>query len=195
MLSIVPSCQKVCSRKFFAKIVAIAMDHLFGWKGAKISLERKAELFQHVFSPSSVKIVVHWFQMILSKRLTYYQHPSFLSSVFNLRKTKATNRTPSSAGCGHNSSCSYYDLSKVSCPVAVIAGASDGVIDAARVRDSIPNCALFHLEPEYEHLDLIWADDAHEKIFPLILEQLKKHNFPVPRIDSVWNDSFCGDRS
>jgi hypothetical protein len=67
-----------------------------------------------------------------------------------------------------------YDLSIVSAPVAVFCGELDRLIEPFAVKEQVKNCLFTHVEPSYEHLDLIWADDVASKIFPLILKTLEK---------------------
>jgi lysosomal acid lipase/cholesteryl ester hydrolase len=172
MLPVVPSCQRICSKRVFANMVATSMSHLFGWAGTRISRDRKRDLFQHVYSPSSVKIVVHWFQMIVEGRLCYYK-PFTWSSVFGRLFRRADDK--SIDGVNERPA---YDLSKISCPVAAIAGASDHVINPFPIESAVQKCVKMHIEPDYEHLDLIWADDAHEKIFPAVIDALKTYNLP-----------------
>ena len=40
---------------------------------ASVAQERKLALYQHIFSYSSVKTIVHWFQLIRLRRLVMYQ--------------------------------------------------------------------------------------------------------------------------
>jgi hypothetical protein len=69
-----------------------------------------------------------------------------------------------------------YDLSIVSCPVAVIAGGSDYLVQPDVVRSSVKKCVLTHIEPNYEHLDVIWADTAPSLIFPIVLNMLETYS-------------------
>jgi lysosomal acid lipase/cholesteryl ester hydrolase len=119
------------------------MHYLFGWSCKNISPERRAHLFQYIYSPSSIVLVRHWFQIIRSGRL----------EGFDGRR---------------------YDLSGIKCPVAIIAGEEDKLIVPETLRDTVSQCVLFHIEPGYEHLDLLWADNSSLKIFPLVLEVIAK---------------------
>ena len=69
-----------------------------------------------------------------------------------------------------------YDLSIISCPVAIIAGAEDTLVNAEALTKQIKKCVYVHTEPLYEHLDLIWADTAATNIFPKIVDLIKKYS-------------------
>ncbi len=45
---------------------------LFGWDMANIEPADKPLLYSHIYSYSSVKSVVHWFQLMRSKRFQVY---------------------------------------------------------------------------------------------------------------------------
>jgi hypothetical protein len=68
--------------------------------------------------------------------------------------------------------CSF---SNITGPVASLCGSKDGIVDPTAVQEMVPNCVLSHIEPEYEHLDMIWADDVKKKIFTLVLGLLKQY--------------------
>ena len=64
-----------------------------------------------------------------------------------------------------------YHVSEITCPIAVFAGSEDHLIDPLYIQNNNASCCILtHIEKGYEHLDMIWADSAHEKIFPRIIE-------------------------
>ncbi|EWM22168.1 triglyceride lipase-cholesterol esterase [Nannochloropsis gaditana] len=65
-----------------------------------------------------------------------------------------------------------YDLKRLRVPVAVFYGGKDTVIDISALRDVLPACIRWHMEPEYEHLDMIWADTAKDNVFPELVKLL-----------------------
>lgn len=68
----------------------------------------------------------------------------------------------------------FYDISCIECPVAILYGKEDRLIDASQVPQLLKTCVFIHEEPLYEHLDMIWADTARHNIFPLVKKQLEK---------------------
>lgn len=125
----------------------------------QISAERRVKVMQHIYSITSVKILKHWCQVVAAKGLCMYRAmPTVWSSLAPRRDLK-------------------YDLSILSCPVALISGGSDSLIDAHAAREAVEEvCVHAHIEPDYEHMDLLWADNMPEKIFPVLSSLLEKYN-------------------
>lgn len=145
--------QKLLTTQAFQSIVQKSMKIIFGWSSSNISHSRRVEMFRHIFSDSSVKSVAQWFQIIKRKALSTY------------------------AADGSDDS-KVYEISNIKTNVAVFAGGSDALIDPYIVEEELKknnNHISTHIEPSYEHLDLIWADDAHVKIFPKVMKLLEKH--------------------
>ena len=133
---------RVLSAGGFAALSNGAMRFLFHWNLAQISLPRQARLFQHIYSPTSTRTIAHWFQIINQKRLCTFDGMA------------------------------VYDLTLIRCPVAVFAGGSDRLIDPAALCSVAKNVVHYHCEPDYEHLDLLWADSAPERIFKPLMDLL-----------------------
>lgn len=153
--------QAVLSKQAFSAACIIMMYFFFGWKSKNLAVEARPQLFEHGFSFSSVKIVVHWFQII--------NNPSRRLARFQPRGSH--NGKPSASE-------KYYDLSAITCPVASIGGGADNLVDASVTADLVSACVYCHVEPTYEHLDLIWADNAPEVIHPKVLQLLEKFCSP-----------------
>lgn len=67
-----------------------------------------------------------------------------------------------------------YDLSRLHVPTAIFYGGKDTVIDVDSLIKVLPNCVKLIKVEEFEHLCVIWADSALKKIFPQMVEVLKK---------------------
>lgn len=145
MLSIAIWWQRTVSRTFFVKTIDVSMGYLFSWKSSQMSLKRKLEVYPHIYSGASVKCVVHWFQMMQSGRLSLF----------------------GDCPAGHYVPVTY-DLAKVSCPVAIVHGGSDHLVEVESLKHTLPNVVLVLQEEKYEHLDTIWADTAKDSVFPKV---------------------------
>lgn len=152
MFSNVPRIQSILNPTIFSTAACIFVWVMFGWKCKNLNPKQRPHLFKHSFSPSSVKCIIQWFQMIKLKCL----------GKFIPRDGKQMGDEYS------EQQYTRYDYSHISTPIASIAGEIDGFIDPHAIPELVPNCVFSHVEPDYEHLDIIWADDAKEKIFPLI---------------------------
>lgn len=143
--------QNILSASAFAAVCVRSMRYLFGWSCKQIAVDRRALLFQHIYSSSSVKCVEHWFQIISSRRLSPF-----------------SNSHTSSPASRH--SASAYDLSLITCPVAIFSGGDDKLVLPEALREGVKNCVFYHVEQGYEHLDLIWADTAKSAIFSKLVK-------------------------
>jgi lysosomal acid lipase/cholesteryl ester hydrolase len=161
MLPSVPIWQSILSPSLFHTTVRISMYYLFGWKCLNMSPSRSIKLFQHCYSNSSVKCVSHWFQAILSGGLGAFNHSH---STNNKAKPHQ-----------------LHDISQIFCPVAIIYGEEDKLIDATVIPSIVKSCVFSHKEPLYEHLDMIWADTACNNIFPLVYNQLQLYCSSDPK--------------
>ncbi|KAG5188367.1 lipase [Tribonema minus] len=143
MLPMTVMWQNILSRTQFVRAIDCAMWYLFSWSNSQVSHARKCQLYPHIYSFASVKCVVHWFQMIRSRRLAMFddtQDPAY---------------APVS-----------YDITLIRCPVAVMFGGRDLIVECESLSAELPNCVLSHCEDKYEHLDTMWADTAKDAIFP-----------------------------
>jgi hypothetical protein len=161
----------------YTTICTLAMEYLFNWNCSCISKERRLQLFKSIFSPSSVKGIKHWFQMVKAQELNLYQDNAN-NEVYNNNveelPTKQNSPYLNILKEQHQRKKSLYDLSIIECKVAVIAGADDKLIDPYIVQKKIKNCLITYVIKDYEHLDLIWADDANILVFPKILTLLEE---------------------
>lgn len=167
--SILPSTlfwRKLLSRNVFVKVIDNAVMFLFGWSASCIAPEEKALLYSHIYSFSSVKTVVHWFQIIQSSKFQMFDDCMTVVSSVNPYDRYTTKILP------------HYRTMQLKCPVACFYGGRDNLPNTKVVLSNIPKdkVALFHKEEEYEHLDFMWAKDTGKKICPRVLSLLKEYN-------------------
>jgi lysosomal acid lipase/cholesteryl ester hydrolase len=102
--------KQIFSPSMFSFIVRRAMSYLFNWNCKNISIDRQAHFFQNIFTSTSSKVIRHWFQILNSGRLEPYRQKCWgWRYIFRIEK-----EAPRIS----------YDLSRISCPVAVFAGLS-----------------------------------------------------------------------
>ena len=106
----------------YAWVIDVAMNGLFSWTSPFI--EHKTVVYRHLYSYSSVKIVVHWFQIIKNKRLQMYDdNPSILP-------------LKESSGVPH------YPTDLIQTPYALLYGGCDTLPDIQYIRDQTPEPIL-----------------------------------------------------
>jgi lysosomal acid lipase/cholesteryl ester hydrolase len=194
MLSCCIFFRQILSKHFFSHIIYTAMNFLFHWSCENISFTRQLELFQYCYSSSSVKCVDHWFQIIQSGSIQNYRpHTSDTSvrgchsNVDSQNQDKrcvvdSTERSVERDDDENGTDVKYHfrsgQMPQMDCPVALFYGGQDTLIVEnihEVLEDLQASLQYHHCEPSYEHLDMIWADNAHQKIFPKIIEQMKQH--------------------
>jgi len=158
--------RKFLSRKRFVQVIDIAVEFLFGWNTKCIDPLEKSLLYAHIYSYSSVKTVVQWFQIIQTGRFQMFDDTLGAVNNNNPYDKYSGNLVPT------------YEPSQIQCPVACFYGGNDNLPNTANLLDSLPpdRIALIHKEDEYEHLDFMWAKDVSKKIFPKILQLLNNYN-------------------
>jgi len=167
--SILPSTlfwRKILSRKTFVDVIDRSVNFLFGWTAACIDPEEKALLYSHIYSYSSVKTVVHWFQIIQNTRFQMFDDTLSVPASNNPYDRYASQVLP------------QYRTMQLQCPVACFYGGRDNLPNTKAVLANIPKdkVALFHKEDDYEHLDFMWAKDTGKTICPRVLSLLEKYN-------------------
>ncbi|GMG55467.1 unnamed protein product [Ambrosiozyma monospora] len=65
--------QRITYPPFFVKLIDLPNQILFDWKSTNIDYMQKFISYFHLYSTTSVKCVVHWFQIIKSGRFQMYQ--------------------------------------------------------------------------------------------------------------------------
>jgi lysosomal acid lipase/cholesteryl ester hydrolase len=130
MAGLIGAAQRLLPPAALAAVLRASMAHLFGWTNARIDRRHRAAVFQHMYSPTSVKQIAHWFQVMAGGRLRRYDG----GAPYALERL-STVRT-----------------------LAVVGGA-DSLANPDDLRSFLPKDAV-HVVHGYEHMDILWADDA-----------------------------------
>jgi lysosomal acid lipase/cholesteryl ester hydrolase len=178
----------ILSRSFFALCIDSSMNYLFDWKAMNISGRQKLTMYQHLYSFTSVKQIVHWFQIIRAQRFQMYDDGITM------------------VGQGHIPP--RYRLSRITCPMMLFHGDKDTLVNidstlrdcyAEKIAFDVPRRSsfsiqssksttnstenflfkdsdsriIFHRIRHYEHLDFLWAEDIDTTVLPCLLPILK----------------------
>lgn len=127
-----------------------------------MSSDQKLAAYPHLYSFTSTKSVVHWFQIIRNKSFQMYDDE--VRSSFSIA---ASNR--------------YYKPVKfptknIKTPVVLVYGGSDSLVDIDVMLQELPRHTVAKRIPHYEHLDFVWADDVDRLVFPHVFNALELHN-------------------
>lgn len=145
-------------RKVFGQFLGAWMHWLFGWTLENIAEEDKGQLFSRLYTFTSVKMLVHWFQVIQAGRFQMFEECLGPGTV-------------SGRGSGHPAP--RVPLDQIRTPLALIVGGRDTLCDEEYLVERV-SLRIVGAErlPDYEHLDFIWADDVPKRITRPILALL-----------------------
>jgi len=136
------------------------LSFLFAWRTQNISTSQKLAAYPHLYSFTSTKSVVHWFQIIRTKSFQMYDddvHPPLGLSPSASRYTKVAR----------------YPTRNIKTPIVLVYGGSDSLVDIRAMLRELPAQTLANEIPHYEHLDFLWARDVHELVFPHVFDALE----------------------
>ena len=143
----------------FTKVIDLGLSFLFAWRTKNISTSQKLAAYPHLYSFTSTKSVVHWFQIIRTKSFQMYDddvHPPFLLAP----PTKYTK-------------VARYPTRNIKTPIVLVYGGSDSLVDIRAMLRELPAQTLANEIPHYEHLDFLWARDVKERVFPVVFDALE----------------------
>lgn len=156
--------QKLMGPSIYETVVDQSLKFLFNWKSKNISVSQKKVGYPHMFSPSSVKSVLHWFQIIDNKRFQMFDEGGASGSklVYFSGTSKKTNRV------------APFPTLTITTPSFFIYGKSDMLIDIDKTLKNL-SCDIELLGIDgYEHMDTLWSSKVDEVVFLPVLEYLTK---------------------
>lgn len=144
--------ERIMYPPFFDTSIDISNYWLFNWKSENIDKIQKIASYAHLYSTTSVKTVVHWFQIMSSKNFQMYHDESSALSLLN----------PIS-----------YPLKNIRIPIHLIYGDSDSLVDIDVMKNQLPeDWTTSTAVVGHEHLDNLWGRDVATEVFPHVLNAL-----------------------
>ncbi|ODV80459.1 triglyceride lipase-cholesterol esterase [Suhomyces tanzawaensis NRRL Y-17324] len=126
---------------------------LFNWKSTNITKYQKISSYAHLYSTTSVKSVVHWFQVMSSKNFQMYH---------DLGSNRFTGLNPMS-----------YPLENIDIPINLIYGSIDSLVDIDVMKAQLPKeHTTAQAVESHEHLDNIWGEDVYDSVFSHVFRYL-----------------------
>lgn len=148
----------------FAWSIDKSLSFLFNWNMTNITPHQKLAAYPHLYSFTSTKSVVHWFQII--RNGTFQMYDDEVS-------------TPLSLSQGSK----YYKVAKfptrnIRTPIVLVYGGSDSLVDIKLMLKELPKHTVAREIKKYEHLDFLWASDVDKLVFPHVLDALESYSTP-----------------
>ncbi|KAI8072907.1 Alpha/Beta hydrolase protein [Gongronella butleri] len=156
--------QRMVSPPMFVKIIDICTHFLFGWTGRNMSPAQKIVSYQHLYSATSVKSLVHWFQIIRTGQFQMFDEmPSRLPFK---RVSSVTDHVPPK-----------FPTRQIKAPIALFYGGSDSLVNIDVLLGDLPRpLAYIKKVEQWEHLDFVWANDIESLVYPDIFKLLDHFN-------------------
>ncbi|KAL4961827.1 sterol esterase [Aspergillus stella-maris] len=154
--------QTILYPPIFMRIIDTSLSFLFNWKCKNISRAQKLAGYAHLFSFTSTKSVVHWFQIIRNKNFQFYDDEIYapFSIVASERFYKPVK----------------YPTRNIKTPIVLLYGGSDSLVDINVMQKELPRGTIAKEIPKYEHLDFLWANDVSELVFGHVFEALDRYS-------------------
>ncbi|CAJ2504046.1 Uu.00g114400.m01.CDS01 [Anthostomella pinea] len=150
--------QSILYPPLFIKVIDMGNNFLFGWKSKNISVSQKLAAYPHLYSFTSTKSVVHWFQIIRNKSFQMYDDDV---------------QTPLLGGSNKYTKVAKYPTRNIRTPIVVVYGGSDSLVDIKVMLKELPSRTVATEIPHYEHLDFLWARDVDTQVFRHIFDALE----------------------
>ena len=151
--------QSILYPPIFVRFIDTSLRFLFNWSAVNILPEQKLAAYPHLYSYTSTKSVVHWFQIIRN-------------GTFQMYDDEAPNPITSNRS-------KYYKVTKfptknIKTPIVLVYGGSDSLVDIDVMLKELPPHTIAKEIPHYEHLDFLWAESVDTLVFPHVFEALDK---------------------
>lgn len=158
MLSSATMWQALLYPPIFVRVIDMSLSFLFNWSSRNIGTHQKLAAYPHLYSFTSTKSVVHWFQIIRNKSFQMYDDDV---------------QAPLSIGAGDR----YYKVAKfptrnIKTPIVLVYGGSDSLVDISVMLRELPRHTVAKEIPHFEHLDFLWAEEVATLVFPHVFEAL-----------------------
>ncbi|GKT96172.1 AB-hydrolase associated lipase region family protein [Colletotrichum tofieldiae] len=150
--------QSILYPPIFVRVIDMGLSFLFNWQTKNISLSQKLAAYPHLYSFTSTKSVVHWFQIIRNKSFQMYDddvHPP-VSISSSSKYTKVAK----------------YPTRNIKTPIVLVYGGSDSLVDIKVMLKELPPQTVATEIPHYEHLDFLWGRDVDVQVFPTFTDAL-----------------------
>lgn len=153
--------QAILYPPIFVRLIDMSLNFLFNWTSKNISVHQKLAAYPHLYSFTSTKSVVHWFQIIRNKCFQMYDDDT--QAPFSLVASER-----------------YYKVAKfptrnIKTPIVLVYGGSDSLVDINVMLRELPKHTVATEIPHFEHLDFLWAECVETLVFPQVFNALKAY--------------------
>ncbi|CAH0016970.1 unnamed protein product [Clonostachys rhizophaga] len=143
----------------FSRVIDMGLSFLFNWQTKNISASQKLAAYPHLYSFTSTKSVVHWFQII--RHRSFQMHDDDVHQPMSLSTSSKYSKV------------AKYPTRNIRTPVVLVYGGSDSLVDIKAMLKELPPQTVATEIPHYEHLDFLWARDVNTQVFQHVFDALE----------------------
>jgi len=151
--------QSILYPPIFVRTIDMGLSFLFGWNARNISASQKLAAYPHLYSFTSTKSVVHWFQIIRTKSFQMYDDD--VQPVVSLGSVSKYTKV------------AKFPTRNIKTPIVLVYGGSDSLVDIDVMLKELPSHTMATEIPHYEHLDFLWAREVDTLVFPHVFDALE----------------------
>jgi lysosomal acid lipase/cholesteryl ester hydrolase len=151
--------QSILYPPIFVRLIDMGLKFLFGWRARNISASQKLAAYPHLYSFTSTKSVVHWFQIIRTKSFQMYDDD--VQPVISLGSVSKYTKV------------AKFPTRNIKTPIVLVYGGSDSLVDIDVMLKELPAHTMATEIPHYEHLDFLWAREVDTLVFPHVFDALE----------------------
>ncbi|KAG9237676.1 Alpha/Beta hydrolase protein [Amylocarpus encephaloides] len=151
--------QAILFPPIFVRAIDMGLSFLFGWHARNISTSQKLAAYSHLYSFTSTKSVVHWFQIIRTKSFQMYDDD--VQPVLSLGSTSKYTKV------------AKFPTRNIKTPIVLVYGGSDSLVDIDVMMKELPAHTIANEIPHFEHLDFLWAREVDTLVFPHVFDALE----------------------
>ena len=146
----------------FVRLIDSSLSALFDWEAKNIDRYQKLAAYLHLFSFTSTKCVVHWFQIIRNKSFQFFDDE--VHAPFSISASERFYKPVK------------YPTKNIKTPIVLLYGSSDSLVDIDIMLEKLPRGTVAKPIKTYEHLDFLWAKDVDKQVFGHVFEALDRYS-------------------
>ncbi|KAK9467951.1 alpha/beta-hydrolase [Lipomyces arxii] len=151
--------QSIMYPPLFVRLIDRSLIFLFNWHGHNISFQQKIAAYAHLYSFTSVKTVVHWFQIM--RRGCFQMFDDDVTSAIRLYGNAFYH-------------VAQFPTRNIRSPIYLVYGTEDSLVDIDAMLSELPKHAVAIPVIGHEHLDIVWGRDVEKEVLPHVFHILEK---------------------
>ncbi|EEB05162.1 triglyceride lipase-cholesterol esterase [Schizosaccharomyces japonicus yFS275] len=149
--------QSILYPPLFDVVLNYCLVHLFDWRCKNMTPLQKLVSYAHLYSYTSVKCLVHWFQIMHSGEFRMYDNDMLIQSTYAPYYKAAR-----------------FPTKNIRTPIHLLWGDCDSLVDINVMLNVLPEGTQEVRVDSYEHLDMIWSDTVDVDVNPHVFQWLEQ---------------------